>query len=174
MKQNLSMATLLAAAAFAVAAPDAPVLAWHVTDSHLDPYYEEGIPLGAGCYCESHAACARMPAACVPRVTGGAGPFGEPQDNCATPVALWSAAVEFMASTAPGVRLVFHTGDFSEAGAAAACSSSSPAQAQVLSLVNRSMSSLRAAFPSAAVFSVVANHDTVPGDVVDAGPAQAC
>ena len=170
---NLSMATLLAAA-FAVAAPDAPVLAWHVTDSHLDPYYEEGIPLGAGCYCESHAACARMPAACVPRVTGGAGPFGEPQDKCATPIALWSAAVEFMASTAPGVRLVFHTGDFSEAGAAAACSSSSPAQAQVLSLVNRSMSSLRAAFPSAAVFSVVANHDTVPGDVVDAGPAQAC
>ena len=168
------LAALSAAAAFAVAAPDAPVLAWHVTDSHLDPYYEEGIPLGAGCYCESHAACARMPAACVPRVTGGAGPFGEPQDNCATPVALWSAAVEFMASTAPGVRLVFHTGDFSEAGAAAACSSSSPAQAQVLSLVNRSMSSLRAAFPNAAVFSVVANHDTVPGDVVDAGPAQAC
>ena len=45
----LALAALSAAAAFAVAAPDAPVLAWHVTDSHLDPYYEEGIPLGAGC-----------------------------------------------------------------------------------------------------------------------------
>jgi 3',5'-cyclic AMP phosphodiesterase CpdA len=147
---------------------------WHISDTHLDPYYVvDSFPDG-GCYCETHIMCPRMPASCTSALPGtGAGPFGESEANCATPVALWDAALSFMTTQAPAATLVFHTGDHGEAGLSTSCSPSSPAQQQIIGILNRSMSDLRAAFPGALVFSVLGNHDGTPGDVFDAGPPEA-
>lgn len=146
---------------------------WHLTDTHLDPYYTEGAFV-SGCYCETHDACPRMPSDCTIAPAGaGAGPFGESEADCATPVALWESALEFMADTAPAVTLVLHTGDHGEAGLSASCSAESPAQAQIVGILERSMAGLHAAFPAARIFSVLGNHDGTPGDVFDAGPPEA-
>ena len=91
----LRLATALAFSS-ASAAPAFTVA--HITDVHIDPFYVTGAVAGAGCYCETHDTCARMPASCVhtsdPALA--AGPFGMPEDDCATPPALWEAAMGFM------------------------------------------------------------------------------
>jgi 3',5'-cyclic AMP phosphodiesterase CpdA len=143
-----------AAAAAAAAAQSAPLRIWHLTDTHIDPYYVEGALAGDDCFCELHDACPRMPATCVAQAPGAPGsalPFGTPEDNCATPVALWEAALQFMVLEAPDAPIIFHTGDFGEAGLTAPCSPSSPAEDQIVSIITRAMAGLRAAFPAARV-----------------------
>jgi hypothetical protein len=147
---------------------------WHITDVHIDPYYVTGAIANAGCYCELHDTCPRMPESCVMAPLNDstltpAGPFGMPEDNCATPPALWEAAMAFMSDvdgqSASPSPFAFFTGDFGEAGASAACSPTSTAEDQVLGNLNRGMSGVRAALPGARVFGLLGNHDSTPGDV---------
>ena len=36
------------------------ILAWHITDPHVDPFYTQGVPT-KGCTCRSHALCPARP-----------------------------------------------------------------------------------------------------------------
>ena len=146
----------------------------HITDVHIDPYYVVGAPLA--CYCETHDACARMPASCAVNASSsdGAGPFGEPEADCATPPALWEGAMASLAAaqaSSPAAFVLF-TGDFGEAGLSASCGPESPAQAQITSNIGRAMQAVRAAH-GVPVYGVLGNHDTAPGDVFDGSAAMA-
>ena len=143
----------------------------HITDVHIDPYYVTGAP-ALGCFCETHDACPRMPASCVVAGTnesGGAGPFGEPEANCASPPALWEGAMAFLAASqaAAPASFVFFTGDFGEAGLSASCGPDSPARDQIVQNIAHAMGAVRAAQGGVPVFAVLGNHDTAPGDVFD-------
>lgn len=164
---------LTAAAGLAAAAPAAATnfSVVHITDVHIDPFYVTGAIAGGGCYCETHATCARMPASCVYTTNSSlqAGPFGEPDFNCATPPALWEASAAFLAAAhaaAPAAFVAF-TGDFGEAGLSAACGPDVSAQQQILANIARAAAGVRAAHPGAPVYPVFGNHDTSPGDVFD-------
>lgn len=106
-----------------------------------------------------------MPATCgiAPSPADAAGPFGAALDDCATPLALWASAMEFVSTL--NLRIVLLTGDFGEAGASAPCSAASPAQEQVLGIMDHALASVRAAAPQSLVYPVVGNHDSAPGDV---------
>ena len=153
-------------AASALVAQTATII--HLTDVHLDPFYVTGSV--ASCYCETHESCPRMPPSCgmATRPEDVAGPFGNSENDCATPPALWSSATTFLATepSTAGAGWVFFTGDFGEAGLSAACGPPPlpTAEQQILDVVAHGMSSARALFPQARVFGVFGNHDAAPGD----------
>jgi len=105
-------ATVLAAAE----AAQQPYLVWHLTDVHVDPWYEVGSD-ATHCYCETAAACPRMHG-CVNATSANASAptLGSSEGNCATPTALFESAATFMGRTAAHAPVYF-TGDFAEAGA---------------------------------------------------------
>jgi len=166
--RSASLLLALAAAASASAAPPAFTVA-HITDVHIDPHYVTSSIAGAGCYCETHDTCARMPATCVytSNQSIAAGPYGMPEDSCATSPALWSSAMSFMAAAhaQQPVAFVVFSGDFGEAGLSAACSPDQSAQSQILDNIANALAAVRAAHPGAPVFPSLGNHDTAPGDV---------
>jgi hypothetical protein len=142
---------------------------WHITDVHVDPYYVTGSIAGSGCYCETHETCPRMPDTCVYTTNASlqAGPFGMPEDSCATPPALWASAMEFIAAedaVAGPSPFTFFTGDFGEAGISASCGPTD-AQDQVVGIVRQGMGAVRGTLPAATVYGVLGNHDSTPGDV---------
>ena len=149
----------------------AAVTILHLTDVHIDPYYQIGT-LAAGCFCESHDTCARFPPTCTHTDNSSlaALPFGMPEDNCATPPGLWEAAMGFVASLNPS--MVFFTGDFGQAGLAVACSERSPAQTQLLDNIHNAFASLRAVLPGVPIYGVYGNHDSEPFDVFNNTAAQ--
>ena len=146
---------------------------WHITDVHVDPYYVTGAIAGSGCYCELHDMCPRMPLDCNYTLdpTLQALIYGMPEDNCATPFSLWSATMEFLTDAVHNnpSPLALFTGDFGEAGLSASCSDSSPAQDQIINIINNGMMSVRTALrygnPNAVVYGSLGNHDTTPGDI---------
>ena len=163
-------ALVLASAAPRGAAAAAPAfVVAHITDVHIDPNYVTGAIAGSGCYCETHDTCARMPASCAhtndPALA--AGPFGMPEDDCATSPALWSAAMSFMAAAQaqqPAAFVIF-SGDFGEAGLSAACGPDESAQAQILGNIANALAAVRAAHPGVPIYASLGNHDSAPGDV---------
>ena len=121
---------LLAAGLLGVPAALAAVVAIpHVTDVHIDPFYVRNA-IADGCYCETHASCARMPASCVVTNDPGkaAGAFGMSEADCATPPALWDSALGFLEGLNSAAPFTVFTGDFGEAGLSAACSPSAAAR----------------------------------------------
>ena len=149
--------------------------AYHVTDIHIDPYYEEGVPSGDGCYCEAHASCPQgVGEQCVvgsPNASSApAGPFGDSEGDCATPPSLWASALAFMASAsgpAPDARFVFLTGDYGEAGNSYPCPAdgdADTAREQVAWMIENASAAVRAALPNAKLFGCLGNHDAAPGD----------
>ena len=60
----------------------------------------------------------------------------------------------------------YFTGDFGEAGMSASCGPGSPAQAQITDNIAHAMAATRSAL-GVAVYGVLGNHDSAPGDVFD-------
>lgn len=116
---------------------------WHFTDVHLDPQYVNGAALKGGCHGN------------VTNSTGGAGPFGAPSGDCATPLALYESALAFAAASAPA-DAVFFTGDFTVAGLTTS--------EEVKSTIKEVWRLLRAALPGVKVFGTLGNHDNAPND----------
>ena len=167
---------VVASAAVAAASQAAAVSVVHITDVHIDPYYVEGAP-AAGCYCETHDACPRMPASCAVlplNDSNAAGPFGEPEADCATPLALWEGAMSFLAAeqARSPAAFAYFTGDFGEAGMSASCGPGSPAQAQITRNIAHAMAAVRTTL-GVPVYGVLGNHDSSPGDVFDGSEAMA-
>jgi hypothetical protein len=153
----------------AVQASVEPYLVWHLTDVHVDPWYEVGAD-ATHCYCETAAACPRMKG-CVnaSSVNASAPALGSSEGNCATPIALFESAAAFMGRTAPRAGVYF-TGDFAEAGASYACQgSAAAAQAQVLDIIAYDWATLKAQLPTSRLYGSLGNHDSVPGDIFHAG-----
>ena len=150
---------------------DSSTLLVHLTDVHVDPLYVPGSIAGDGCYCETHESCPRFPVSCTASSdpATAAGPFGNSDNNCATPPALWSSAMSFLESEVPAAdaSFVFITGDFGEAGLSTACGPppAPTARQSILDVISFGMASARSTFPRARVFGVFGNHDTAPGDV---------
>ena len=161
---------LLAAGLLGVPAALAAVVAIpHVTDVHIDPFYVRNA-IADGCYCETHASCARMPASCVVTNDPGkaAGAFGMSEADCATPPALWDSALGFLEGLNSAAPFTVFTGDFGEAGLSAACSPSGPtARENIVANIAKAMDGVRSAFAGVPVYGVLGNHDTAPGDVFD-------
>jgi hypothetical protein len=135
----------------------------HLTDFHVDPYYEEGSHAD-GCYCETHDSCPRFPETCgmAPPGTRAAGPFGDSIGDCATPPALWSSGLGYLSALpdTASAQLAFLTGDFGSAGLGAACGPPplATAQQQIIEVMSRGMAAARAALPAARVFGVYGNQ----------------
>ena len=149
--------------------PAATIKVWHLTDVHTDPYYIVGSD-AARCYCETTASCAVTGAGCVmqPNASLAAPLFGNSEGNCATPKTLYESAMDFMAKEAGDAKMVYFTGDFSEAGAASGCDGSGAgpvAQRQLLDIMHYDWRTLRARLPSASIIGSFGNHDSSPGDV---------
>lgn len=143
----------------------------HLTDVHNDPLYVTGSIAGDGCYCETHDTCPRFPPSCTTASdpSAAAGPFGNSDNNCATPPALWASAMSFLDAevAAADVKYVFFTGDFGQAGLSAACAPPPfpTARQSILDVVTFGMNSVRTTFPNSRVFPTYGNHDSAPGDV---------
>lgn len=157
-------------ALYAGAWAESTVTIIHLTDVHVDPFYVTGSIASSGCFCETHETCPRFPESCTiaSSPADAAGPYGDAENNCATPPALWSSAMTFLGAgpATSSASIVFFTGDFGEAGLSAPCAPppAATARQQILDAVARGMSSVRATFPAALVFGVFGNHDTAPGD----------
>jgi hypothetical protein len=158
-------------AALAGAALTSAFKVLHLTDVHVDPFYELNAIAGEGCYCDTHEGCARYPETCVITTNASlaAGPFGMPETNCATPAALWESAMEFVATNHSNSAIVLFTGDFGDAGLAAPCDSGVPdqAQGQIVDIIRTGVNAIRSVLPNAVVYGVLGNHDSSPGDVFD-------
>ena len=139
----------------------------HLTDVHVDPFYVTG-SVTTSCYCETHESCPRFPPTCTMAHGGpGAGPYGDSEANCASPPALWGSAMSFLSASplTSRARYVFFTGDFGSAGLSADCNSSAPdARDEIVGVVERGMTSARAALPLARTYGCLGNHDSSPGD----------
>jgi hypothetical protein len=139
-----------------------PVDIVHITDVHIDPHYSQG-SIANGCYCESYANCplARSPS-CVhtddPSLA--ALMFGMPEDECATPPALWSSAMEYLslANDANPAAFVVFTGDFGEAGLSYPCNTGQTAQEAIVENINNAMTAVRSAHPGLKVYGAFGNH----------------
>jgi hypothetical protein len=139
-----------------------PVDIVHITDVHIDPHYSQG-SIANGCYCESYANCplARSPS-CVhtddPSLA--ALMFGMPEDECATPPALWSSAMEYLslANDANPAVFVVVTGDYGEAGLSYPCNTGQTAQEAIVENINNAMTAVRSAHPGLKVYGAFGNH----------------
>ena len=76
-RQPLSTLLLLLAHPRFVSGGEGTILAWHITDPHVDPFYTKGTPTEE-CYCRSHALCPERPssASCTPAATAPDGNNG--------------------------------------------------------------------------------------------------
>ena len=154
---------------------DGRILAWHITDPHVDPFYRAGTPTES-CYCRSHTLCPARPesASCVPSPsvgdregTSGAGPFGNAEADCETPEELFASSLQHAAVVAPAAELVLFTGDFCAYMLETPCDNSATgtqpgsSRAGLLGCISSAYGGVRAAFPKAVVLPSFGNHDTV-------------
>jgi hypothetical protein len=86
--------------------------------------------------------------------------FGMPEDECATPPALWSSAMEYLslANDANPAAFVVFTGDFGEAGLSYPCNTGQTAQEAIVENINNAMTAVRSAHPGLKVYGAFGNH----------------
>lgn len=112
-----------------------------------------------------------------PNKTLAAQVFGNSEGNCATPVSLYTAAVDFIQTNLSDAALIYFTGDFAEAGASYPChNGTSPdkeSQQQILDIINYDWLTLRAAMPGVPILGSLGNHDSSPGDIFQDTEGQA-
>ncbi|TPX63730.1 hypothetical protein SpCBS45565_g06423 [Spizellomyces sp. 'palustris'] len=83
----------------------------HITDMHLDPYYEEGAPIATSCHGTADVFVARKKR---PQIDATAGKYGTPGSGCDSPLVLINETMRFIAGVLnAGDRLDFvvWTGD---------------------------------------------------------------
>lgn len=142
-----------------------PIDIVHITDVHIDPHYSQG-SIASGCYCESYANCPlSRPPSCVhtddPSLA--ALMFGMPEDECASPPALWSSAMEYLslANEENQAAFVVFTGDFGEAGLSSPCNTNQTAQDAIVENINNAMTAVRSAHPGLKVYGSFGNHVSI-------------
>ena len=156
------------AAAPAASESDGRILAWHITDPHVDPFYTEGAPTEA-CYCRSHELCPARPssASCTPSPSGASGPFGNAEADCETPELLFASSLQHAAAVAPAADLVLFTGDFCaymlETPCVASASGLEPGASRtgLLACIASAYAAVKTEFQNALVLPSLGNHDTV-------------
>eukprot|EP00729_Bicosta_minor_P011268 gene11267-16963_t len=170
-RQPLSTLLLLLAHPRFVSGGEGTILAWHITDPHVDPFYTKGTPTEE-CYCRSHALCPERPssASCTPAATapdGNNGLFGNAEADCETPTNLFTSSLQYAASVKAAADFVIFTGDFCAYMMETPCESSATglepgsSRAGLLNCIAAGYTAVRAAFPHSLVLPSLGNHDTV-------------
>ena len=133
---------------------------WHLTDTHLDPVYVAGSE-AEKCWCITGSACPRLGQSCGMSTNPNekAGPWGNAEGNCATPLQLYQSALDFMKQTSEPT-LVYNTGDYAQAGLSWDCSAASPAKRQINDVVQTNWDMLKKAVPQAKMLGCLGNAPT--------------
>jgi sphingomyelin phosphodiesterase len=142
---------------------------WHLTDTHIDPWYKAGADAN-NCWCVFNGLCPRLGGKCgmTSNQQDVAEPWGNAEGNCATPKQLYDSALDFMKSVSE-LQMVYNSGDYAQAGASWACSNGAGSgpepQRQLNDIISYNWDALKRKAPQAKMLGSLGNHDSTPANV---------